>query len=470
MRMDSPQIGPDAPELASLPERRPGEAMALNQRYLNRQLGRVVKTLGFDRDWVHGRGSYLIDREGNEYLDLISGHGVFAVGRGHPHIKRQLHGVIDADTPTLPQIGVSTYPGVLAEELVRRAPASIDAVVFTNSGSEANEAALKLARAATGRRRFVYCDRGFHGLTIGALSINGNEEFRDRFDPLLPDCAPVPFGDVAALRAELARGDVAAFVVEPVQGRGVHVAPAGYLQQAQDLCRKAGTLLVVDEVKVGLGRTGRFLACEHWGIEPDMITLSKALSGGYVPIGAVLASRAVFEATFDTMVRSVIHSSTFANGDLAAAAGLATLEVIDAGGLVAQAERRGALLMELTAPLAERFEIVREVRGLGLMWGLELGPPKGRGQRWVWEAIEHRQPALFAQMIIAPLFHEHRILTQVAGYHSVIIALPPMTISEDDVRRFAAALESVLESAERRMLRRYASLGFSLGRRTLTAR
>ena len=469
--MDSSQISPNTPELGSLVERRSGEAMALNQRYLNRQLGKVVKTLGVDRDWVRGQGSYLIDREGNEYLDLISGHGVFAVGRGHPHIKRQLHAVIDADTPTLPQIGVSTYPGVLAEELVRRAPRSIDAAVFTNSGAEAVEAALKLARATTGRTRFVYCDRGFHGLTIGALSINGNEEFRDRFDPLLPDCSPVAFGDVAGLRAELARGDVAAFLVEPVQGKGVYVAPEGYLKQAQELCRETRTLFVVDEVQTGLGRTGRFFASEHWGLEPDMITLSKALSGGYVPIGAVLASRAVFEATFDTMERSVIHSSTFANGDLAAAAGLATLEVIDADGLVAQAERRGALLMELTATLAQRFAIVREVRGLGMMWGLELGPPPGRTQRRVWEAIERRQPGLFAQMIVVPLFHEHRILTQVAGHHvNVIKALPPMTISESDVRRFASALDSVLESAEGRMFRRYASLGFSLGRRTLTAR
>ncbi len=470
MRMDSSQIPPAGPDLADLLERRSGEAMALNQRYLNRQLGRVVQTLGFDREWVRGQGSHLIDREGNEYLDLISGHGVFAVGRGHPDIKRQLHGVIDADTPSLTQIGVSTFPGALAEELVRRAPSSIDAAIFTNSGAESIEAAMKLARAATGRPRVLYCDRGFHGLTLGALSINGNDEFRERFGPLLPGCDPVPFGDTAALAGELRRGDVAAFVVEPVQGKGVYLAPEDYLRTAQNLCRETGSLFVLDEVQTGVGRTGRFFTAEHWDLQPDLITLSKALSGGYVPIGAVLSSRAVFDATFDSMERSVIHSSTFANGDLASAAALATIAVIDDGELVREAERLGNLLLALTEPLAQRFEIVREVRGLGMIWGLELGPPPGFAARRIWEAIERRQPGLFAQMVVVPLFHEHRILTQVAGHHvNVIKALPPLTISEHDLRHFATALVSVLEDAQERMFRNYASLGFSLGRRSLTA-
>jgi acetylornithine/succinyldiaminopimelate/putrescine aminotransferase len=470
MRMDGSQISTRGGDLPDLPQRSPGEAMALNQRYLNRQLGRVVQTLGFDRDWVRGQGSHLIDRQGNEYLDLISGHGMFAIGRGHPHVKRQLHGVLDADTPSLTQIGVSVFPGVLAAELVRRAPASIDAAIFTNSGAESIEAALKLARAASGRPRILYCDRGFHGLTLGALSINGNEEFRDRFEPLLPGCEPVAFGDADALAAELRGGDVAAFVVEPVQGKGVHLPPEGYLHAAQDLCREAGSLMVLDEVQTGIGRTGRFFTAEHWGLQPDLITLSKALSGGYVPIGAVLASRSVFDATFDSMERSVIHSSTFAGGDLAAAAGLATLEVIDREQLVPRAARLGELLLELTRPLAERFEIVRDVRGLGMMWGLELGPPSGFAARRVWEAIERRQPGLFAQMVVVPLFHQHRILTQVAGHHvNVIKALPPLTTSEEDLRRFASALASVLVDAEQRMFRSYASLGFSLGRRSLSA-
>jgi ornithine--oxo-acid transaminase len=447
------------------------EGLALNQRHMNRQLGRVLQTLGFDREWVRGEGPYLIDSGGERYLDLYAGFGVFGLGRSHPFVKAQLHALIDSDPPSLPQLGVSTLAGLLAQRLVEHAPASIDAAVLTSSGTESVEGALKLARAATGRSRILYCKRGFHGLSYGSLSVNGNAEFRERFGPFLPGCDPVPFGDLDALAAELGRGDVAAFIVEPIQGKGVYVAPDGYLLGAQELCHSAGALLILDEVQTGLGRTGRFLALEHWGVEPDMITLSKALSGGYVPVGALLASRAVFNATFDSMERSVVHGSTFGGGDFAAGAGLASLMVIEQEQLVDRSRRMGELLMELTQPLKERFEIVHDVRGLGLMWGLELGPPSGRAARRVWEAIERRQPGLFAQMITVPLFREHHILTQVAGHHmNVIKALPPLNIAEEELRRFASALEAVLDDAESGLLRGYASLGLNLGRRMLFAR
>jgi ornithine--oxo-acid transaminase len=469
--MEPAENGFDHSEVAGLLESRAADAMALNQRYLNPQLGRVVQTLGFDREWVRGEGSHLIDRHGARYLDLLSGYGVFSLGRGHPYIKSQLRSVLEADTPSLPQLGISTLAGVLGEELIARTPQSLETVVLTSSGTESVEAAIKLARAATRRPRLVYCQRGFHGLTLGSLSINGNEEFRERFGPLLPGCESVPFGDLDALSRELRRGDVAAFIVEPIQGKGVYVAPEGYLQGAAELCRQTGTLLIADEVQTGLGRTGKFLALEHWGIQPDLVTLSKALSGGYVPLGAVLASRKVFRGTFDTMERSVVHGSTFGGGDLAAAAGLATLQVLDRERLIGRTEELGRLLMELTSPLVERFGIVREVRGLGLMWAIELGPPSGRAARAVWDAIERRQPGLFAQMVIVPLFRKHRILTQVAGHHmNVVKVLAPLVIEESELRRFASALEEVLADVESGLFRRYAGLGLELGRRSLTAR
>ena len=460
-----------ANDLADSLVQQAGQGMELNQRYLNRQLGRVLQTLGFDRQWVRGSGTYLIDSEGREYLDLYAGYGVFALGRNHPYVKEQLQGLLASDPPSLPQLGISTLAGLLAERLVQSTPEPLDAVLLTNSGTESVEAALKLARAATGRPRLLYCERAFHGLSFGSLSVNGNDEFRERFGPLLPGCDPVPFGDLDALGRELDRGDVAAFIVEPVQGKGVYVAPDGYLAGAQALCHAAGALLIVDEVQTGLGRTGKFLAVEHWGVRPDMVTLSKALSGGYVPVGALLASRAVFDATFDSMERSVVHGSTFGGGDFAAGAALASLTVIERDGLVERARELGELLLELTRPFADRFEIVHDVRGLGLMWGLELGPPSGRATRRVWEAIERRQPGMFAQLITVPLFHEHHILTQVAGHHmNVIKALPPLTITEADLHRFAGALETVLADAESRMLRGYAGLGLGLGRRMLFAR
>jgi ornithine--oxo-acid transaminase len=429
---------------------RAGEEMALNDRFLNPQMGRILRTLGFDKSWRGGEGAHLIDADGNRYLDLFGGYGVFAIGRNHPAAVAAVQEVMAARTGNLPQLGVTLLSGVLAEQLLARAPGSVGAMVPANTGTEAVEAAIKIARAATGRPRILYAEHAFHGLTLGSLSINGNDEFRDGFGPLLAECTAVAFDDLDALEHELQRGDVAAFVVEPVQGKGVNLPGDDYLPRAQALCREAGALLVCDEVQTGVGRTGRFLALEHWGLEPDMVCMAKALSGGLVPIGAVLVSRAAFERVFDGMERAVRHGSTFGGNDLAAAAALSTLRILDEEGLVAHAERMGELLLSLTQPLIERYEVVRDVRGLGLMWAIEFGPPSGRVGRALWEAIERRQAGLFSQLITVPLFEEHRILCQVAGHRmNTIKALPALVIEEQEIRRFAAALEQTIASAER---------------------
>jgi ornithine--oxo-acid transaminase len=430
--------------------RRTGEELALNDRYLNPQMGRIVRTLGFDRVWTGGEGAELIDSTGGRYLDLFGGYGVFAVGRNHPAVIAALEQVLAARTGNLPQLGATLLSGVLAEQLLGRAPASVGAMVPANSGTEAVEAAIKIARAATGRARVLYAEHAFHGLTLGSLSLNGNAEFRDGFGPLLADCEALPWGDLDALEAALGREDVAALVLEPVQGKGVNLPPAGYLLGAQSLCHRVGALLVCDEVQTGVGRSGRFLACEHWGLEPDMICLAKALSGGFVPIGAVLVSRSAFERVFDGMERAVRHGSTFGGNDLAAAAALATLQVLEQERLIEHTQRMGALLLELTTPLVERYEVVADVRGLGLMWAIEFGPPAGRASRGLWRAVESRQAGLFSQLITVPLFHEHRIFCQVAGHRmNTIKALPALVIEEAQIRRFAAALEEVVAHAER---------------------
>jgi ornithine--oxo-acid transaminase len=442
-------MSPAIDRVADILAARSGQEMALNDRYLNPQMGRILRTLGFDKSWVRGEGAHLIDADGERYLDLFSGYGVFALGRNHPGVIEGIQDVLAAQTGNLPQLGVTLLNGVLAEQLLDRAPGSVAAMVPANTGTEAVEAAMKISRAATGRPRILYADHAFHGLTLGSLSINGNDEFRAGFGPLVPGCDAVPFGDLDALQHELARSDVAALIIEPVQGKGVNLPPADYLAGAQRLCREAGTLFVCDEVQTGVGRTGRFLALEHWDLQPDMICLAKALSGGFVPIGAVLVSRAAFDRVFDGMERAVRHGSTFGGNDLAAAAGLATLRVLEREGLIEHAERMGKLLLELTLPLVERHEVVRDVRGLGMMWAIELGPPAGGASRSVFRAMEHAQPGLFAQLVTVPLFHEHRILCQVAGHHmNVVKALPALVIEEQEVRRFAAALAEVVAAAE----------------------
>ncbi|MGZ4416462.1 MAG: aspartate aminotransferase family protein, partial [Gaiellaceae bacterium] len=312
-------------DLRSLLESRTGDDVDRWGRTINPQFARVLRTIGFDRTWVRAEGQYLWDADGHRFLDMLGGFGMYNVGRNNPRVRDTLIEALELDTPGSVQLGATALPGMLAEELLARTPARLERVQFTSSGTEAIEAALKLGRAATKRARVLSVDHGFHGLTLGSLSANGNAEFTERFGPLLPGFARVPFGDLAALERELSHEDVALFLVEPVQGKGVNLPPAGYLEGAQELCRRYGTLFSVDEIQTGFGRTGKLFAFEHWGLEPDLVPVAKSLSGGYVPVGALLMSRAVHEAVYDSMEHAVSHGSTFAPNELAMAAGLATL-------------------------------------------------------------------------------------------------------------------------------------------------
>ena len=253
--------------LDHLLKERHGENFQLHAKYLNPQLTKVIKTLGFDRFYEHGEGCYLIDDEGRRYLDLLSGFGVFALGRSHPVIKDALHQALDADLPNMAQMDCALLPGLLAEQLVTRSPKNIDRVVFGNSGAEAVEAAIKFARAATGRARVCYQSHAYHGLTIGALSVNGSADFKSGFGPLVPGAVEVPFGDIDALRRELRAGDVAAFIAEPIQGKGVYRLEAEQWREIEAAVHDAGALFICDEVQTGIGRTGRFYAFEHYGLD-----------------------------------------------------------------------------------------------------------------------------------------------------------------------------------------------------------
>jgi ornithine--oxo-acid transaminase len=427
---------------------RRGEDLELWARTINPQFVRVLRTIGFDRTWARAEGAYLFDEDGNRFLDMLGGFGMYNVGRNNPQIRAALVEALELETPGMLAMGTTLLPGLLAEALLARTPARLERCLFTSSGTEAVEAALKLGRAATKRTRVISTDHGFHGLTLGSLSANGNPEFTERFGPLLPGFERVPFGDLDALEAELRREDVAVFLVEPIQGKGVNLPPAGYLEGAQALCRRYGTLFCVDEVQTGFGRTGRMFAFEHWGLEPDLVPVAKSLSGGYVPVGALLMSRAVHEAVYDSMENAVAHGSTFAPNELAMAAGLATLHELEERGLVERSARLGERLLELTSPLVDELEVVREVRGLGLMWAIEFGEP--RKGRTSWRMIERVQPGLFAQLVVHPLFAEHRILTQVAGHRMAVVkVLPPLVVEDTDVEEFADALRATAAQASR---------------------
>ncbi len=362
-------------DIAQILKERRAEKYALHEKYLNPQLVRVLKTLGYDVGFTRGEGAYLYDAAGRRYLDLLSGFGVFAVGRNHPTVIGALEQVLDASLPDLVQLDVGLLAGVLAERLLARIP-GMERVYFCNSGAEAVESAIKFARMATRRTKIVYCDNAFHGLTTGALSLNGTEIFRSGFGPLLPDCVRIPFNDPEALEAALKGGDVAAFVVEPIQGKGVYMPADDYFPEVSRLCQRYGTLFVADAIQTGMGRTGRFLAVEHWSVEPDMVLLSKALSGGFVPVGAVAMKDWIFARMFDRMDRALVHGTTFGKNNLAMAAGLATLAVMDDERLVERASDTGDALIDDLSAMVGRHELLKDVRGKGLMIGLEFGPPK----------------------------------------------------------------------------------------------
>lgn len=436
-------------DIALLFAEREAERYALHTRHLNEQMVRVLKTIGFDVGFRSGRGQYLFDRADARYLDTLSGFGVFAIGRNNPHVRNVLKSVLDSDLPNLVQMDVSVLAGVLAERLLRHVP-FLDKVFFANSGAETVESAIKFARAATGRSTVLYCGHAFHGLSYGALSLNGDRIFREGFGPLLPDCVEVKFNDLEALEKAMAAQPTAAFIVEPIQGKGVNLPDDGYLRGALDLCRKHGVIFIADEIQTGLGRTGRFLAVEHWGIEPDMVLLAKSLSGGHVPVGALLTRKWIFNKMFDRMDRAVVHGSTFAKNDLAMAAGIATLEIIESERLIENAARMGERLLKSFKDMAERYELVKDVRGKGLMIGIEFGPPRSLKLRASWSALETVNKGLFCQLIVIPLFKDHKILCQVAGHdiHTIKL-LPPLIISTSDGDWIERSFEAVIADAHR---------------------
>jgi len=418
----------------------------LHREHINPQWARVLKTIGFDKVYVKAQGAHLWDEQGNKYLDFMGGWAVLSMGRNHPAIKQAIADFLEQDYPSLVAFDAPLLSGVLAAELKKRTGNRLDYVFFTNSGTEGIEAAIKFSKCATGRPGIVYAHKAFHGLSTGALSLNGDESFRAGFGPLLPGCRAVPFNDLAALEETLSQGDVAAFIVEPIQGKGVYMPAPGYLREAGRLCHKYGSLFVVDEIQTGIGRTGEFLAIDHeGGVDPDIIVLSKALSGGYVPVGAVLTRGTVWEKVFSSMDRAIVHSSTFHQGSLAMVAALASLKALEEDRLMDNAERMGKLLTDGINALKDRFELIKEVRGRGLIIGIEFGSPRSLGLRTGWTLIHKINADLFPQAIVVPMMDDHRIITQVAGHNIDVVKItPPLTIDESDVKWFLGAFEDVM--------------------------
>jgi acetylornithine/succinyldiaminopimelate/putrescine aminotransferase/nucleoside-diphosphate-sugar epimerase len=427
---------------------RAGETLELAARHLDPSLVDVLRILGFDKSYRSANGSYIHDGDGRAYLDFHTGEGFASLGHGHPDIRAALHAMLDSDLVDGVQLHYSVLAGMLAEALSARLPDGLDAMFFASTGAEAVDSAMKFARAATGRRGLLSCDSSFHGVTLGPLSIVGDEFFKEGFGPLLPGCARVPFGDLTRLEAELRSKDVAAFIVEPIQGRLVMLPPAEYLRAAQELCRRYGTLFVADEIQTGLGRTGSWFALERWGLEPDMVLVGKALSGGYMPVAAMVTRRDIYQRAVGTLERSYVHQSTYGRNRLSMAAGLATMRVIERDGLVERAAQLGSLLTDGLRELQQRHELIKEIRGAGLMIGIGLQAPRSRKAQFGVRMMRMASEGLFPQLVVIPLHRDHGVITMAAGKNDVIKLLPPLTLSEAEAEAFLGALDAVLTECE----------------------
>jgi ornithine--oxo-acid transaminase len=417
--------------------------------YVNPQWVKLLNLLEMNVSYERCEGAELFTTDGRRILDFLSGYCVHNTGHNHPAIIEALKDELDRSGPVMLQSSVAELAGELAGRLCKLAGGGLTKVFFASSGSEGVETAIKFARAHTGRAALLSCDGAFHGLTCGALSLMNGEYWRKGFGPLLPDTAFVPFGDLAVLEKELATQRYAAFFVEPIQAEGgIRVPAPDYLKNVQTLCQRYGTLLVADEVQTGMFRTGPFLASHHFGIQPDIVVLAKALSGGLVPVSSVLMSDDIHRSVFSSFKRSIVHASTFSENSLSMRAALATLDVLESQRLGDRATELGGELRQQLADILSGYEMVREVRGKGLLLGIEFASPRRLTLRAPFEAFAQIHPAMFGQILVMRLFRNANILTQICGNDFMVLKVaPPLVITSEQVTEFVSAVHDVVDFA-----------------------
>jgi ornithine--oxo-acid transaminase len=417
------------------------------QSYVNPQWVRLLEALDMNVHYVRASGPYLYTEDGRQILDFLSGYCVHNTGHNHPYVVEALRDELSNEGPAMVQSHVPDLAGELAERLCSHAGGSVRKVFFCSSGSEGVEAAIKYARAHTGRTGLIYAEGAFHGLTCGALSLMGDPFWREGFGPMLADAHQVSFGDLAAIESKLETKKIAAVIVEPIQSEaGIRVPDADYLLKVQALCRKYGTLFVLDEVQTGLGRTGKFLAGQHYGVDPDIVILAKALSGGLIPIGAVLMTDAVYRSVYDSLKRSIVHTSTYSENGLAMRAGIATLDVILDEDLTIRAQQMGDYVRDRLREALGGYEMIKDVRGVGLLNGIEFASPQSLKLRLAFETFKHIHAGMFGQMVVMRMFREKNILTQMCGNNFMVLKVaPPLTVTEQQANVFVRSMREVVE-------------------------
>ena len=441
--------------ISDLPQLTRAQVRENFKNHMNPGLCTYLGLLDFDKYYVKAQGVNVWDSDGNCYLDFLGGYGSLNLGHNHPYVIESMQKV--AARPNLLQASMNGVASALAYNLAQITPGKLSNTFFCNSGAEAVEGALKLARIATGRSRILSCEAGFHGKTMGALSVTGRKKYLKGCEPMLPHCDVVPYGELAALEEQLKKNDVAAFIVEPIQGEGgVIVPPAGYLNAAKELCHRYGALFVVDEIQTGLGRTGKMFACDHEGVEPDVMCLAKSLGGGIMPIGAFITTEEIWNAAYGGVEKCLLHTSTFGGNTWATAAGIAALEVIQTENLPQRAAELGDYLLSGLRSLQEKYPIIHEVRGKGLLVGVEFEQPAKGIMAKLAGAINKLASEYLGSMVAGVLLNEYRIITAYTLNNPNVIRLePPLVVSREQI-------DVVLNALDETFHKNRSLLGFSL--------
>jgi ornithine--oxo-acid transaminase len=418
----------------------------LSRRHIHPRLAKMFELGGMNKAFVRGEGQYLWDAEGVRYLDLLAGGGVYFLGRNHPKINGALIDVLSMNLPNLCVVNASVMGGMVAEKLLHHGGPQFTKVVFANAGSESTEVALRFARQVTRRRRFLYLDGAFHGRSYGAISVCGWEAMRKGIDPAMPTCTPIKRNDIAMLRRELKMGDVAGVIFEPLQGMTGELLDAAYLREAENLCEQHGTLLIADEIQSGLCRTGSWFVTRDMGVRPHIMTVSKTLSGGQAPVGAVLVNESIYDRVYSGFGTGLFYFSTFAENNLAMAAALATLETLEEIDAPGEAKRKGDLLWAGLHALQQKYDVIDRIVGKGLMITVyfknsESNPVLAAQQM----ALTAADPGAFAAAVHVDLYKRQKIVAQLPGPGTnAIKVLPPVVSTDEDLAYFLGGFEDTL--------------------------
>ena len=414
-----------------------------HKTYLNAGLATMLGLLDFDKQFVRAEGVYVWDSKGDRYLDFLGAYGALNTGHNHPKILAALDRV--KEMPNLLQASLGTVVAALAKNLALITPGNLQRSFICNSGAEAVEGALKLARAASGRQKLIYCEGSFHGKTLGALAVTGRGKYQKAFQPLVPGCTAVPYGKLDALASELKKEDTAAFILEPVQGEGgIIIPPPGYLAEVRHICSQYGSLLIFDEIQTGLGRTGKLFACQHDGVIPDIMCLAKSLGGGIIPVGAYITTDDIWKKAYGGMDKALLHTSTFGGNTWAAAAAIAALEIILEENLPEQAAETGEYLLQGLNRLKEKYPLIKDVRGRGLMAGIEFNQPGSMASKVSFGLATRLSEEYLGSLVAGELMNKYHIITAYTLNNPNVIRLePPLSVSKDQIDIVLQALEDI---------------------------